>query len=286
MKLNEERAVEPADAERLSEGLIRVPLVTPTLPPATRTNSYLVRGDRSWWLVDAGPTDVRELRLLQREIDALGEALAGVIVTHHHRDHVGGVLAVSSHYRVPVIVHRDAHPHLPRTLRDGACDWVVVEDRELECDGLRLVDTSGHAPGHLSVVTPTGEVLCGDLVAGMGTIIIAPPDGDMSAYFASLRWLQSCGDAPCYPAHGLGFESAAERARSYLAHREAREQRVLDALDVTAGRSPLEVTRRAWSDVAVHLLPMATASCRAHLRKLSLDGAAVERRGRWYLPGD
>lgn len=282
MKLNEEKAVEPSEEQWLEDELLRVPLLTPTLPPATRTNSYLVRGDRSWWLVDAGPTDLRELRRLQRSIDGLDAPLGGVIVTHHHRDHVGGVLTVASHYRVPYLVHEKAAPHLPGALRDGAASETIVEGSRTTTDGLELVQTCGHAPGHLSVVTRSGAVLCGDLVAGMGTIMIAPPDGDMSDYFASLRWLQSRGDLPCYPAHGPGFDSAAERAEAYLSHRVAREDKVLAALDRDSGRSPLEVTRRAWNDVAIHLLPMATASCRAHLHKLGRDGRAVERRGRWY----
>lgn len=277
MRLNAERGVEPVEVERVERDLVRVPLVTPTLPPATRTNTYLVDTGSGWLVVDLGPSDEGELARLGEAIDGLlggAKALAGLVVTHEHPDHVGGLGWWRARYDLPVW----AHPHTIAALGGGGAWREVVEDVRVGAATLLL--TPGHAHGHLSVLTGSQDLVAGDLVAGLGTIIVAPPDGDMSAYLGSLTRMASLHPRRVYPAHGPSDDDGEGRLRAYRAHRLAREARVREALRPVPS-SLMEVVSRAYADVSEMLWPMAAGSCEAHLRRLAALGEAACEGGGW-----
>ncbi len=279
MRLNAERGVEPVEVERVERDLVRVPLVTPTLPPATRTNTYLVDTGAGWLVVDIGPSDEAELVRLGEAIDGLlggSKAVAGLVVTHEHPDHVGGLSWWRDRYGLPVWAHR----HTVAAL-GGDVAWREV-DGDTRVGAATLLLTPGHAHGHLSVLTGSQDLVAGDLVAGMGTIIVAPPDGDMTAYLGSLTRMASLHPRRVYPAHGPSDADGEGRLRAYAAHRLAREARVREALGV-APSTLMEVVSRAYADVSEVLWPMAAGSCEAHLRRLSELGEAVEDGVGWRL---
>src|SRR5690606_23748958 len=95
---------------------------------------------------------------------------------------------------------------------------------------LRVVHTPGHAPGHLAFLDETwGSLVAGDVAAGIGTIVIDPPQGDMDAYLASLDRLIALAPKTLFPAHGPTLRDAAGALRELRAHRLWREERVLAA---------------------------------------------------------
>lgn len=272
MKLNDERREEPETIETIVDGLVRVPLRTPTLPPATRTNSFLVRGQTGWWLVDVGPSDERELESLAGAIEehVANEPLAGLFLTHHHPDHVGGLRWFVERYDAPVVSGRatwERHHH------NVAHPWRVIEGDRVSLGGLDAIATDGHAPDHYSLLTANNHLVAGDILSGMGTIVIAPPDGNMRDYYQSLEKLIAMNFSAIHPAHGPSAEQPRERLQAYLDHRRAREQRVADAL--TADFQKLGVlVETAYADVDPALHGFARGTLRAYLNMMQERGDA------------
>jgi endoribonuclease LACTB2 len=265
-----------------------VPLRTPTLPPATRTNCYIVgEADRAVIIDPATPYADEQARLddyVARE----GIQLAEIVLTHHHVDHVGDAARLAARHGVPVAAHRETAARVAgrvavaRELADG-------ERLPYGPRGLRALFTPGHAPGHLCFVDEAaGAIVAGDMVASVGTIIIEPDDsGDMRLYLESLKLLKrevDAGAACLLPAHGPPIVDGGARLDFYVAHRLEREGRVAAAL----GEAPAEVAAlvpAAYPDVAPLLYPLAARSLLAHLVKLEYEGRARRHAdGRWSRP--
>ncbi len=271
--------VAPADATpptvaAVAPGIRVVALRTPTLPPATHTNIYLVGPDAGpVAVVDPGspyPDQQAALLAILAGID-----VACVLLTHHHGDHVGGAVALAAARGVPVAAHRLTAERL--------AGWVevtqLVDDGDL-VNGARAIHTPGHAAGHLCFAVG-GAVIAGDMVAGLGTILIDPDEGDMGSYLASLEALLAEPPGPLLPAHGPTIADGPAKLREYLAHRRMREARVLAGLPVGAvGLGELVAT--VYADTPRALWPLAERSLRSHLAKLAREGRAhVKDDGRW-----
>lgn len=260
-----------------------IPLRTPTIPPHTHTNCYLV-GSTAAVIVDPGSSFPAELNRLRRAVWRLlgsGGGIQAVVLTHHHRDHMGGALVLAGELDVPLA----AHPWtlealgpgpLARTVElIGGSRLAVGPGQELD-----VLHTPGHAPGHLCLVDRQEQmVLAGDMIAAGSTVVIDPPRGDMALYMDSLARLMELGPQMILPAHGEPIVRG-RRALSWLQdHRRWRERRILRALHETEDLHDL--TRAAYPDVSPLLLPLASRSALAHLHKLEADGEAVSRGERW-----
>lgn len=257
-------------------GVERLPLRTPTLPPATHTNSYFV-GARDFYLVEPsspyGAEQSRLHELIEGRVER-GHRLMGVIATHHHPDHVGGATAVCQRFGVPLIAH-------PRT-RDKLEGRVEVHSlldesgelgRAVGMD-LAVLHTPGHAPGHLCLhERRAGWMIVGDMVSSVSTIVIDPDDdGDMDDYLAQLGRMADLSPTTLFPAHGDPIVDGVAKLRAYVAHRGAREARILAA--VAGGADSLgAVVARAYDDTPAWLWPVAAKSARAHLERLRRRGA-------------
>lgn len=270
-----EHVVERIEFQR---GLIMVPLRAPTLPPATHTNCLLL-GDDELWVVDPGSPWPEEQAILRQTLDRLaeeGRKAAGVLLTHHHVDHTGGAQVLG----LPVAATRETAERI-----DFPVDRVVEDGERFEVGprGWRALHLPGHTRGHLCLVEEgSGAVVAGDLVAGVGTVIIDPPEGDMMDYLRSLDRL--IGEKPgcLYPAHGPVVPGGLARLEQYRAHRLEREEMVLGALRKAQGpATPADLVRGAYPDVAPEVYPLAERSLLAHLHKLVREGRAEERAGRF-----
>jgi glyoxylase-like metal-dependent hydrolase (beta-lactamase superfamily II) len=270
---------EPTAIEQVADVLWRVPLKTLTLPPATRINVYVWRSAAGIVVVDPGAT--RRAELAKLEAFVFGElrvdALAAYLVTHHHRDHWAGLPALLERRPAPVVAVAPEHyGRLDAAFRPPA--WLSAKLGEAA-----LLETPGHASDHLVARTEAGDVLAGDLVAGLGTVVINPPDGDMRAYLASLERLLSVGVRRLLPAHGPTIDDGPAKLREYLEHRALRERQVLDALAALQPTSPMGLVPRVYPELGLVLRPVAARSVLAHLLKLESEGRAEQVGRKWRL---
>ncbi len=268
----------------VAPGIRVLALRTPTLPPAAHTNTYVVGPEKGPQLViDPGSPYPDQQQLLERaiseEADA-GRPLAMVLLTHHHGDHIGGAAALAEKFGVPIAAHANTAQRL---------GGIVEVTRELvageEVHGVTCIYTPGHADGHLCYEHGAASIV-GDMVAGLGWILIDPVEGDMAHYLESLQRLLERPAKTLLPAHGPMITDGAAKLREYIAHRLAREDRVLAALrSATGGQSDAalaDVLPDAYADTPKLLWPLAERSLRAHLDKLVREGRAREvAPGRW-----
>lgn len=250
----------------VAPGIRVLALRTPTLPPAADTNVYLVGPDAGpVAVVDPGSPYPEQQAILDATLETI--PVARVLLTHHHGDHIGGAAHLAARWGVPIAAHARTAARLYGILAidEHLADGDVVH-------GATCVHTPGHAEGHL--VFELGDTaIAGDMVAGIGTILIDPDEGDMSAYLASLERMRSRDERVLLPAHGPPIRDGATKLTEYLAHRRMREQRVIDAL-AGAPQSTAQLVEVVYSDTPRILWGLAERSLLAHLGKLVRDGIA------------
>jgi glyoxylase-like metal-dependent hydrolase (beta-lactamase superfamily II) len=141
-----------------------------------------------------------------------------------------------------------------------------------------MLQLPGHTRGHLCLIEDgSGAVVAGDLVAGVGTVIIDPPEGDMADYLASLDRLLGEKPGAIYPAHGPVVPGGVQKLEQYRTHRLERERLVIEALQKRKGpATPAQLVPDAYPDVKPELYPYAERSLLAHLVKLVREGRASE----------
>lgn len=276
------RSMQPVPRVELTWGIVLHASPTRPLPPATHTNAYLI-GEKDMVLLDPGSGDADALAQLFGLIDHLateGRKLRMILVSHHHSDHWGGVEAVRARYKIPVAAHAltGEHVKIDVALSDGERIPLSPGLREWN---LRVVHTPGHSRDHLCFLhEASASLFCGDLVAGAGTVVIDPPDGDMGDYLESLERLIAIKPSLLLPAHGSPNGAPAGRLRGLVAHRLEREARVLAVLETTT-RPLAELVPTVYADVKPDLWPYAERSLLAHLLKLESEGRAIREGERW-----
>ena len=129
----------------------------------------------------------------------------------------------------------------------------------------------------------TGAIITGDLVVGIGTVVIDPPEGNMKQYFDSLhRLLMLPGLSILFPAHGPAIGSAREKIEEYIHHRTMREDKIIAAVQAGAAR-PHQIVEAAYTDVNPALWGLAERSTIAHLEKLEEEGRVVSDDGTYRI---
>jgi glyoxylase-like metal-dependent hydrolase (beta-lactamase superfamily II) len=260
----------------------RVPVRTPTLPPATHTNVYVI-GDERLVVIDPASPYPDEQALLDAALDELSGRVVEILLTHHHVDHVSGAAHLAARLGIGIAAHRETAERLVGRLPIGR---LVDEGERLPFGprGLSALVTPGHAPGHLCFLDEESRALvAGDMVASVGTIIIEPSDGgDMALYLSSLARLRGLGARWLLPAHGPPIAEVADKLDFYIAHRLEREARVLAAL-TSVPRLVDELVPVAYPDVPPAIHPLAARSLLAHLLKLEREGRARRDGERWSI---
>lgn len=270
------------DHIELNGRLICLPLRTDTLPPATHTNCFIA-GKEEYVVIDAAAREAEERAKLYEligDFEARGRVCRGIVVSHLHPDHFGGETALKEHFykrygrEVPVAAHRLTAESLKkrtavdRFLEDG--DSYTLKDGRGEPFELEVLHTPGHARGHLCFYDRgLGFLLSSDNVVGLGTVLIDPPEGNMSDYLESLARMRDlpglnflCGS------HGAAVADARGRIEEYIAHRLEREGQIARAV-ADGARTESEIARAVYRDLDPTLLPLAERSVAAHLERLS-----------------
>ena len=236
----------------------------PSLFTGQGTNTYLV-GAPDVVLIDPGPDDPVHLDAILAAARAQTGTIRRILLTHGHADHCAGAARLKERTGAPILGGAGLEG-MDVTLEDGD---VVEAQRDAS---LRALHTPGHAREHFCFLLEPDRILfSGDLIAGAGTIVIAPPEGNMSDYLGSLHRVQALGVRLVLPGHGPPVEEAPALIQYYLDHRYAREQMILAAWRDGARTVP-EIVARVYADVDPTRHPIAASSVRAHLEKLEQEG--------------
>jgi len=264
-----------------------LPVRTPTLPPATHTNTFLI-GTREAVLVEPATPYREEQDLMVQWVQSArlrGIEPVAILATHHHPDHVGGAMALRERLQLPLWAHAMTAQRL-----DGIVeiDRLIQDGERIELDGpiptsLTALHTPGHAPGHLCFVDEASKIMiAGDMVASVGTIIVEPTDGDMLLYLESLRKMSTLEPAGLLPAHGDLIQQPQAILSFYIEHRLMRERKVLEALQARGKPSrPRHLVAQVYADTPKALWPLALQSTEAHLIKLEREGRVLKAGDRW-----
>jgi endoribonuclease LACTB2 len=275
----------PVRRVELRPGVLMFPLATRTLPPALTTNAYLL-GFGDAVLVDPGAADPAEIERLAAALAAarerLGRRVTAIWLTHHHPDHVAGVPALRQRLGVPVLAHPATAERLAAHGAVGGMDGTLGDGQQVTLAGqgrpeapdllVQIVHTPGHARGHLCFLElRQRSLLAGDMVAGLGTIVVDPPEGDMDDYLASLAKLVALAPRTLFPGHGPAVKNAVPKLREYIEHRLWREARVLAAWR-EGRRDPEAMLPTVYDDAPRQAWPLAARQVLAHLARLRRAG--------------
>jgi ribonuclease/clavin/mitogillin len=268
---------EPVRRIEFRPNYICFPVRTPTKPPATHTNCYLIYTSQSLLVIDPGSPHEDEQGALATAVDELlaeGRTLTGILLTHVHPDHVGGVNALRGHLGdVRVWSHQLTAAALPDIQVDQMLedeDVVVLEGEPLI--SLRVMHTPGHARGHLCLYEErTGTLLSGDNIVGLGSVLIDPPEGNMRDYLLSLERMRALPNlSVIFGGHGPAIANPYRKIDEYISHRLDREQKILEAVR-QGSATPKEIVTHVYTDVSPKAHAMAERAVLAHLEKLIED---------------
>jgi endoribonuclease LACTB2 len=261
-------------------GVYMVPGRTPTLPPATHTNTFVLGGADLVVVDPATPYEDEQAGLIAflEHLESEGGTVREIWLTHHHIDHVGAVARVQERFGVPVAAHRLTAAEVAgeltvkRLIDDG--DVQKLRGHGGVVREWRALHTPGHTRGHVCFYEPElGSLLSGDLVLGYGSVLVAPPDGNMKHYMDSLDRLLTMRLGFVFPAHGPPVAAAHHKIKEYIAHRTMREEAIVAALrGAGAGLASGEIVPLVYTDVKQEAWPLAELNVRAHLEKLVEEG--------------
>jgi glyoxylase-like metal-dependent hydrolase (beta-lactamase superfamily II) len=276
----------PGTVERLAPNLRRVLAPNPSPFTHSGTQTYIVGADKVA-VIDPGPDDAAHVAALLRAVRD-GEVTA-IFCTHNHRDHSPAARALQRATGAPILGCAALAPDEDGPAMDEAFDAdhrpdrVLVDGEVVEGDGwaLEAVATPGHTSNHLCFAWGAeGALFSGDHVMGWSTSVVAPPDGDMAAYMASLDKLLARPERLYYPTHGPAVADGHAHVRRLIAHRRARERQVLDRIEAGEGRIAA-IVADLYREVDPRLHPAAERSVLAHLLDLEARGLVQEKGGRW-----
>jgi glyoxylase-like metal-dependent hydrolase (beta-lactamase superfamily II) len=255
----------------------------------TGTQTYLV-GTTDLAVIDPGPDDAGHIAALLDAID--GRSVKAILCTHTHRDHSPAAPALKAATGASIVgcaplVLDDAGPRADAAFDTGyAPDRVLADGAQVAGQGwtLTAVATPGHTSNHLCfALEESGALFTGDHVMGWSTTVVAPPDGNMAAYMASLETLMAREhDRIYYPAHGEPIERPQRFVRGLAGHRKQREGQILRLLAEGVDAVPAMVARM-YVGLDPQLHGAAGRSVLAHLLDLEARGRVASAAHAWRL---
>ncbi|MGQ0543942.1 MAG: MBL fold metallo-hydrolase [Betaproteobacteria bacterium] len=270
----------PGEPKRLDRWVTRLTAPNPGMMTGPGTNTYLV-GEGDLAVIDPGPDIASHIE----KILSFGR-IRWILCTHTHMDHSPAAAALKAATGAPLL-GRPAPQGQDATFEP---DFVVENGQRIELGGmsgaltLRAIHTPGHASNHLCyLLEQTTMLFTGDHVMQGSTVVINPPDGDMRVYLASLERLLGEDIAIIAPGHGFLIGAPHQELRRLIAHRLAREAKVVSSLARLGPASVEDLLPLVYDDVPARVHRVAARSLTAHLDKLVADGAVRASGGRFAL---
>ncbi len=255
--------------------MFQLPILSHTLPPADRTNAFIIGDDpNNRYLIDPSPESETELQRLITTLVPFD--ITGIFLTHHHPDHHEFSNQLARHLKVPVKMSEDT---LQRICSKDGADYFAgitihtvregdILTRWLGKD-VQIYEIPGHDQGQLGIAPVSMEwFLVGDLIQGIGTVVIGQPEGDMKKYFATLERIIQLDPKIVIPSHGIPMRTTT-RLKAALEHRKMRENQVLQCYK--DGKSKETMLSEIYYDVDPRLLPAAMKNIESHLIKLEQE---------------
>jgi ribonuclease/clavin/mitogillin len=283
---------EPVRRIEFRPNYICFPVRTPTKPPATHTNCYLIHTSQELLIIDPGSPYEDEQQALTQAVDELvggGRSVREIVLTHVHPDHVGGVNALKAYLgeHTKVAAHKLTAEPLTETI---SVDRLIEDGDLINLKGspeiiLQAMHTPGHARGHLCFFEErTGTLISGDNIVGLGSVLIEPIEGNMRDYLDSLRRMRSLPNlSVIFGGHGPAIANPYAKLDQYISHRLEREHNILQAVSEGAA-TPQDIVARVYADVSPKAHAMAEQAVLAHLEKLVEDRLVqISSEGR-FLP--
>lgn len=259
------------------------------------TNTYII-GFKSFLILDPGPEEPEHLNAI--EAATSGGAIAKIALTHTHIDHSQAAHPLAKKYKPELIgegEHRLSRPLLADETNplDAAGDINFRPDRyvksgdRIEIDGLTLeiVETPGHCANHIVFALEGTDILfSGDHVMSWSTSIVAPPDGAMADYMASLDLLLERNESHYLPGHGSDTKEAKALVKGLKTHRIMRENAIFN--EIQQGRGKIDkIVERVYHTTPKSLHSAAALSVLAHIEDL-LNKGRIESNGPARLHGE
>jgi glyoxylase-like metal-dependent hydrolase (beta-lactamase superfamily II) len=239
------------------------------------TNTYLVYGTGGNAIaIDPGPADPGHVRRIVETAQRAGAKISAIAVTHGHPDHAPGAALLHAATGADVYAHPDAT--FPADVRVGETSHITAGDAVLG-----VIEAPGHARDHLVFsLANEGALFTGDVIVGRGTIVIAPPNGDMRDYQATLQRLRyEFEDAKTiYGGHGEPVAAVAQKLDEYIGHRRMREDQILFRLRFDAREKTIpELVEDIYTETLRALWPAAARQVLAYLIALEREGLVTSR---------
>ncbi|WP_137390011.1 MBL fold metallo-hydrolase [Rhodoligotrophos defluvii] len=270
----------PGAAQQVSPLIRRLVAPNPSAFTYKGTNTYIV-GRGTVAVIDPGPDDDEHFAALMRALD--GETVSHIVVSHTHRDHSPLAARLKAATGAPTVAFG---PHGAGRVGEAVASGSVQLDASGDTDflpdqrirhgevidgkgwHLQAVFTPGHTSNHMAFALPEEKALfSADHVMAWSTSVIAPPDGNMADYMASLRLLLDRDDEIYWPGHGPEKKDPRPFVRAFIAHRQMREQAILARIEA-GDRKVMDVVKKVYSSVDPKLHPAAAMSALAHVEHL------------------
>ena len=278
-----------AGVQDLQPGLRRIVAPNPSPMTEAGTNTYLV-GSGEVAVIDPGPDIGAHFEAVLAALRP-GERITHIFVTHSHLDHSALVPGFTAQTGAQVHAYGDStagqSAHLRKLAQIGGgegVDRAFAPDRSLDHGEvvagasweIRAHWTPGHFGNHMTFEW-NGVAFTGDTVMGWAPSLVSPPDGDLSAFMASLEYLRELGARRFYPGHGAAIEHPAQRIDELRSHRRMRERQIVTALR-SGPSDTAALTARIYSDIPASLHAAARRNVLAHLVDLA-SKSVVEHDG-------
>jgi glyoxylase-like metal-dependent hydrolase (beta-lactamase superfamily II) len=257
-----QRPLVPGVASALSPLVRRILAPNPSYFTGPGTNTYVVGIDEAV-VIDPGPVDDDHLEAI---LGCGGDRIRWIVLTHTHSDHAPGAVPLKERTGAEILAFE---PRDDVELDGTLGDRDMIEATEFR---LRAIHTPGHTANHLCFYLEEERMLfSGDHIMEGSTVVIDPPDGDMSAYMASLEKVRKLRLRSIAPGHGQLVPEPLPKIDEYIAHRLEREGQIFDALDRIGPATIDQLVPEVYTELIDELVPLAGRQAFAHLRKLVDD---------------